>query len=458
MQSSLAGSFRPAGDGMNEKATVPYEEAPLRPFHLRVTIASFGGVFSDGAGLGIVGMALNLATPTLGISPLWMGLLGGASLFGLFLGALLTGPIADRHGRRPVFAWNMLLLALASAAQFFVQNSEQLLVLRLLVGLLLGTDYVVSKALLTEFTPGKFRASVMSTLAVAWAGGYAAAYAAGYAIAHSEWLGGPDAWRYMLLASAIPCALIFPLRTALPESPMWLAEHGHADQAAAVVRQHVGADVLPPPPRPAAPKARKHLAEVLSPPWGRRSLVACVYFTTSVIPYFAIGTFVNRVLEDLHVEGAAAAGLVYNLAIVLGAIGGLLTIDRMPRRTFLNGTYLLSGGAMLALVVLDQPPTFVSVGLFAVFASVLSASSNLVYVYLPELFPTGLRASGLGLAIASSRVGSAISTFLLPVVVGAFGIHVALGACVAVLALGGGLCYFLAPETRGLGLSGDAGA
>ncbi len=443
---------------MNERPTFPYEDAPLRPFHMRVTVASFGGVFSDGVGLGIIGMALNLATPTLGITPLWMGLLGGASLLGLFLGALLTGPIADRHGRRPIFAWNMLLLGLASAAQFFVQSAEQLLVLRLLVGLLLGTDYVVSKALLTELTPGRFRASVMSTLAVAWAGGYAAAYAAGYAISHSEAFGGPDAWRYMLLASAIPCALIFPLRIALPESPLWLAEHGHNAAASAVVKRYVGVDVEPPPTRPAAPQARKHLAEVLSPPWGRRSLVACVYFTTSVIPYFAIGTFVNRVLEELQVEGAAAAGLVYNLAIVLGAIGGLLTIDRMPRRTFLNGAYLLSGGAMLALVLLDHPPTFVSVALFAVFASVLTASSNLVYVYLPELFPTGLRASGLGLAVASSRVGAAISTFLLPVVVGSFGIHVALGACVAVLAVGGIVCYLLAPETRGIGLAEEASA
>ena len=72
--------------------------------------------------------------------------------------------------------------------------------------------------------------------------------------------------------------------------------------------------------------------------------------------------------------------------------------------------------------------------LFVIFAGVLSAASNLVYVYLPELFPTSLRASGIGLAIAASRVGSAVSTFLLPVVVSRYGVHVALGACVAVLA------------------------
>ncbi len=443
---------------MNTQASFSYEEAPLRPFHVRVTVASFGGVFCDGAELGIVGMALGAATPSLGLTPLWLGLLGGASLFGLFLGALLTGPLADRLGRRPVYAWNMLLLGLASAAQLFVHSPEQLLVLRLFIGLLLGTDYVVSKALLTEFIPGRYRAGIMSSLAVAWAGGYAAAYAAGFGIAQLDAFGGFEPWRIMLLASAIPCMLIFPLRIGMPESPMWLAARGRNAEAAAVVERHVGSDVLPPPPLVTAPRTRRHLQEVLSPPWGSRTLVACVYFTTSVIPYFAIGTFVNRVLEDLHVEGAAAAGLVYNLAIVLGAIGGLLTIDRMPRRTFLNGTYLLSGGAMLALVLLDQPPTFVSVALFAIFAGVLSASSNLVYVYLPELFPTSLRASGLGLAIASSRVGSAVSTFLLPVLVGAFGIHVALGACVAVLALGGGICYWLAPETRGLGLAGDTTA
>ena len=441
---------------MTERARYHYAEAPLRPFHIRVTVASFGGVFCDGAELGIVGMALAAATPALGLTPLWVGLLGGASLLGLFLGALLTGPVADRHGRRPLFAWNMLLLGAVSIAQFFVQSPAQLLMARLLIGLLLGTDYVVSKALLTEFVPGRYRAGIMSSLAVAWAGGYAAAYGAGYLITHIDSFAGSDLWRYTLLASAIPCLLIFPLRVSLPESPMWLAAQGREEDARRVVHRHVGEDVDAPPPLAMPPSDRRHLAEVMSAPWARRTLVACTYFTTSVIPYFAIGTFVNQVLQDLQVEGAAAAGLVFNLAIVLGAIGGLLTIDRMPRRTFLNGTYLLSGGAMLALVLLDHPPTLVSIALFAIFAGVLSASSNLVYVYLPELFPTSLRASGLGLAIASSRVGSAVSTFLLPVVVGGWGIHVALGACVAVLALGGLVCFLLAPETRGQDLANVA--
>jgi putative MFS transporter len=90
--------------------------------------------------------------------------------------------------------------------------------------------------------------------------------------------------------------------------------------------------------------------------------------------------------------------------------------------------------------------------LFALFAGVLSAASNLVYVYLPELFPTDLRASGIGLASAASRVGSAVSTFLLPVVVANYGIRVTLAACAGVLFIGAIVCQRWAPETRNLRL------
>ena len=99
-----------------------YDDAPLRPFHLRVCVASTGGVFADGFGLGIIGIALSLAAPELRLGAVWIGLIGGASLAGLFAGALVTGPTADRFGRRPIFACNMLCVAALSALQFSVAS------------------------------------------------------------------------------------------------------------------------------------------------------------------------------------------------------------------------------------------------------------------------------------------------------------------------------------------------
>jgi putative MFS transporter len=429
-----------------------YDEAPLRPFHARIAVASFGGVFSDGFGLGVIGIALAGATPQLHLTPLWLGLLGGASLAGLFLGALLTGPCADRFGRRPVFAWNMLLLALCAAAQYLVESAAQLLALRLMIGFLLGTDYVVSKAMLTEFTPRAVRGRIMSTLSVAWAGGYTCAYFVGYALSD----GGPEAWRWMLAASAIPCLLILPLRLTSPESPLWLVAHGRHSEAAAVVRQRLGPHVSPPVAPTAAPQGQGRWAQLFSPAWRSRTLVACAFFTCQVIPYFAVGTFVTRVLEALQVRDSFAGGLVYNLSLLIGAVLGLFVVDRLPRRAFLVGSFAVTALAMLLLLVLEDPGRTTIIALFAVFACVLSAASNLVYVYLPELFPTRLRASGIGLAIAASRIGSAASTFLLPLVVGILGVRTALGACVVVLAFGGVVCHAWAPETRNLTLDATA--
>lgn len=218
----------------------------MRPIHGRIAVASSVGVFCDGYGLGNIGLALSLAATPLDLNPLWTGLLGAASLAGLFGGALFAGPVADRYGRRPIFAVNMAFLAGLSALQFFAHERLSLLALRLAIGFLLGTDYVVSKALLTEFTPHRLRGRIMGLLSVAWAAGYACSYAVGYALLQT----GPEAWRWMLMSSALPCIAVLPLRLGLPESPLWLASHGRETQAAAIVRALLGEDVLPPAAAP----------------------------------------------------------------------------------------------------------------------------------------------------------------------------------------------------------------
>ena len=394
---------------------VDYDDAPLRLFHARVAVASCGGVFSDGYGLGIIGISLSRAPPQLGLNPVWMGLLGGASLFGLFAGALLTGPAADRFGRRPIFACNMAVLATLSLLQGLTGSAAQLLALRLAIGFLLGTDYVVSKALLTEFTPRRARGRILGLLSVAWAGGYACAYFVGFALGES----GPEAWRWMLLTGALPCLLVLPLRITVPESPRWLTNHGYADEAARVVRDNFGRDVAPPLRTPAPPATRGRWRQLLSPAWRLRTLVGCAFFTCQVIPYFAVGTFVSQVMSAMNLRSGYVGGLIYNLSLLGGAVAGLMVVDRLSRRSFLIGSFGIAAGAMFILSVWNNIPPLAMTILFAVFAGVLSAASNLVYVYLPELFPTDLRASGIGLAIAASRTGSAISTFLLPIVVAA---------------------------------------
>ncbi|MFK3774925.1 MFS transporter [Pseudomonas sp. NPDC089406] len=420
---------------------VSFEDLPLSRFHIRTVFSGTGGQFSDGFVLGIIGIAVSMAAGPLQLNALWMGLLGAASLAGLFLGSLFAGPLADKFGRRTIFAWDMLLFAVISASQFFVTSPEQLLVLRLLLGLVLGFDYVVSKSLVTEFAPRRYRGRLLSVLAAAWAAGYVAAYLVGFAIRDI----GPDAWRLMLALSGVPALLILPLRLGVPESPIWLAARGRTEEALAIVRDKFGPHVTL-PVAPVAAHKRGGFRELMSKRWRRNTLVGCVFYTCQVIPFFALGTFSPRVLEALNVQDKFVGGLVYNVLLMLGALLGLLIIDRISRRSFLVGTFYLSAVGLAALAWAGFGPLGTIIA-FGFFACVLAAAVNLEFVYPGELFPTHLRASGIGMAVAASRFGSAFATFLLPIAVQHLGVHTALGVCVGVLVFGGVFCHLFAPET-----------
>jgi MFS transporter, putative metabolite transport protein len=442
-----------AGHATLPRNAVAFEDSPLTPFHLRVTLAGTGGQFSDGFVLGIVGIALAIATPQLHLNAFWLGILGAASLAGLFAGSLFAGPFVDRFGRRALFNYDMALFAIVSLAQYWVTSPTQLLVLRLLLGVTLGFDYVVSKALVVEYAPRRMRGRLLSWLAIAWALGYASAYVIGYLLKDR----GPDVWRLMLLSSAIPAALVFLIRVRVPESPLWLQRKGRVDEAEAILRDRIGPQVMLAPlaeARTAAPAGGSKIATLFSAKWRTRLFIACFFYMCLVIPYFSLGTFSPMVFDSLHIADKFTAGLIYNVFLLLGTIGGALVVDRIGRRTFLLSGFFLSAVVLSALSFGTSLPGALIVALFAVFACVLSGANNLCFLYPQELFSTDLRATGLGFAVAASRIGSALTTFQFPTIVASYGGRAAVYLCVAVLVIGGVACALWAPETRHDSLAG----
>jgi len=153
-------------------------------------------------------------------------------------------------------------------------------------------------------------------------------------------------------------------------------------------------------------------------------------------------------MAALHVTGNEVAGLIYILGLMVGSIAGFTVVDWMPRRVFVIGSFAVTSLALLVSTAVTGLPDGLVVLTFAVFSCVLSAAQAQIYVYLPELFPTSIRASGLGLAVAASRLGAAAGTSLLPWCVTHFGIHTALYVCTLTLAVGGVVSLLWAPETR----------
>jgi MFS transporter, putative metabolite transport protein len=429
----------PAGDSI--------DDAPTRAFHLRMSAFVGGGQFIDGYILGVVAIALVLMPSSFGLTPVWKGLIGSSALIGTFAGSLIFGWVADHVGRKALYTTDLTIFLVGSVAQFFVVNPWQLFSIRLVVGIAIGIDYAVGPTYLAEFAPRRSRGRLLGSLVGMWTIGYSASLLVGVVGAH--W--GHGAWRWVLASSAIPAVIVMVLRIGSPESPRWLVRKGRLDEAQAICTKYIGsgvsvADLL------AEADIRPSYRKLLSGIWLRRAIFVGIFWSALAWPEFAIFTFLPTLLKSLHIHDANLGSLLIRVLSLPAFAVGMIVLTRMGRRTMLARAMLLLTAIFLVLGLFSKPPSWLVVALFGMFALVLGFVSNLEFLYPAELFPTDIRASGVGLGSAGSRVGAAAGTFLLPVLLSGPGLQFAMLITAAVTAVGLVVTLIWAPETRGVTL------
>ncbi|RSO03546.1 MFS transporter, partial [Streptomyces sp. WAC 06725] len=178
-----------------------------------------------------------------------------------------------------------------------------------------------------------------------------------------------------------------------------------------------------------------------------------VFWICQVAPAFAVRSFQPQMLSAFGVGSTYGASALITTIAVAGIGLGLVVVNRIGRRSLLISSFVCINVSLIALAVLPLHWAFAVVALFAAFQFFEAAGSGLQFVYPSELFPTDLRATGVGIATAMSRVGSATSTFLLPIAAEDLGVRGTLGVAVAITLVGLVVSYFLAPETKDLGLA-----
>ncbi|GHB64811.1 MFS transporter [Streptomyces umbrinus] len=431
------------------------DDAPVSSFHRRIMVVAMGGPFCDGYLLGVMGVALGLITPALALDTLWTGLIAASVLVGVFIGGAVFGPITDRVGRHLMYVLNLATFVVFSALQFFVTEAWQLLVLRLLIGIAIGADYPIASALTTELVPRRMRGPALSGLVLAWWVGYGVSYWVGWALTGL----GDDSWRWMLASGTVPALIFLFMRAGIPESPRWLASRGRMDEAKAVVRKHLGQEVSDEELLAEGRQEKRggsglgNLVEIFKRGYTVPVVFCSVFWICQVAPAFAVRSFQPQMLSAFGVGSTYGASALITTIAVAGIGLGLVVVNRIGRRSLLISSFVCINVSLIALAVLPLHWAFAVVALFAAFQFFEAAGSGLQFVYPSELFPTDLRATGVGIATAMSRVGSATSTFLLPIAAEDLGVRGTLGVAVAITLVGLVVSYFLAPETKDLGLA-----
>lgn len=432
--------------GEDAPSAAAIDDAGYRPFHARLMTYSCGGPFCDGYVLGIVAIALPSVAASLHLPSSWQGLIAAASLLGMVVGGTLFGWLTDRVGRQLMYMIDLMALVVASAAQFWVREPWELFALRFLLGVAVGADYPIASSLLCEFAPRSRRGMLLAAMIGAWWLGYTVSFLSGYAM--STW-GGID-WRWMLSSSTVPAAIVVALRLGTPESPRWLASKGRIHEAAAIIEKHLGSGYrLEHADMPAS--GRRSL---LQGRYLRRLVFVCVFWSCQVVPTFAIYTYAPELLRAFHLPNPTLGAALISLLFTAGVIPAIGLVDRVGRRPLLTVPFLATGAALAVLAALpaDVHPSVVAV-LFGLFALFSAASSVLQWIYPAELFPTEVRATGLGIATSVSRVSGAIGTFLVPMAIAHVGGRPLIAAMAGLSLIGWLVAVRCAPETKGLSLS-----
>jgi putative MFS transporter len=328
---------------------------------------------------------------------------GTLFFIGMLIGAFAFGRLADRIGRRPVLMAAVIVDACFGVASSFAPDFTWLLVLRFLTGIGVGGTLPVDYTMMAEFLPSDRRGRWLVLLESFWAvGTLLLAVLALYAL---RW--GIDAWRVIFFGTGIPALIGVVLRFSVPESPMYLNRSGRPEQARAVLERVArvnGRKVAIPALQPET-QGRTPLLSLFAGGLRRRSTALLLAWGLISITYY--GVFVYLPVK-LSAQGFGfMRGQEFLILLALAQLPGYALsaygVERWGRRPTLVGFLVLSAVGCMFYSFGNTMPVVVGSTLLMSFA--LLGTWGALYAFTPEVYPTGLRASAMGMAGAVARFG-----------------------------------------------------
>src|ERR1700712_1716234 len=383
------------------------EQQPVGRFQIGLLLTCAAVLFLDGFDTQAIGYVAPALAKEWGLTKAALGPVFSAGLFGLMIGALVFGPLADRIGRKKIIIVSTLAFGIGSLATAFVQDVKFLLAIRFLTGLGLGGAMPNAVAMTSEFNPRRRRATMVMIMFC----GFSVGAALGGLLAAA--LIPQFGWRSVFVVGGVAPLLLVPiLWLRLPESVRFLALTGRAHQRVAELLATINPKtafaagtqfVIHEPALPGIPV--QHLFRN-----GRTTvtLLLWVVFFMSLLDLYFLSNWLPTVLNDLgaSVSSAAAIGSMLQVGGVVGvfAIGSI--IDRFSFRALALVDFI-AVFAVGAIGQLGHSIVFVSIAVFAAVFCIVGGQTA-ANALAATFYPTAVRATGVGWALGIGRVGSIV--------------------------------------------------
>ena len=390
------------------------EALPLGRFHYKLLLVTGLGWLFDSMDTGLIAFILPVLAKEWGLAPGQMGLIGSIGLIGMALGAVVSGTIADRIGRKKVFTITVLLYSIASAFCALSWNYQSLLVFRFLVGFGLGGELPVAATLVSEYAPSRVRGRFIVLLESFWGLGWIAAACIAYFFIPLY------GWRMAFLIGALPALYVCLIRMHMPESVRYLLAHGRVGEARKIVvsleRQlHVPVAPFVSEKETVPVVAKASFRELWKKPFASRTIMLWLVWFGINFSYYGIFMWLPSLVfqQGFTVVKTFEYVLIMTLAQLPGYYCAAWLVDKIGRKYTLSAFLLFSGVASYffghastaaALMMWGSVMSFFNLGAWGV-----------LYTYTPEQYPTAIRALGSGWAAGFGRFGGMAA----PMMVGA---------------------------------------
>ena len=384
---------------------------PVGKFQIRLLLLCAAVLFIDGFDTQAIGYVAPEIAREWKLGRGALGPVFSAGLFGLMIGALIFGPVADRLGRKRIIVLSSIVFGIGTLSTIFVQDIYWLVGIRFLTGLGLGGAMPNAVALTSEFSPHRRRA----TMVMAMFCGFSVGAALGGLLAAA--LIPAFGWRSIFVIGGIVPLLFAPmLAKMLPESIRFLALSGRDNAALGSLL----AQVAPTAAIPAATRFTVHEPKLSGLPvrhlfTERRTITTLLFwvvFFMSLLDLYLLSNWLPTVLNDLgaSISMAAAIGAMLQIGGVVGTFTLGRFIDRFSFKA-LALTYFMASIAIAAIGYSGHSIPLVTIAIFFAGFCVVGgqiASNALTATY----YPTAMRSTGVGWALGIGRVGSIVGPLI----------------------------------------------
>jgi MFS family permease len=378
--------------------------------------------------------------------PAFAGTVIAITLLGWGIGGMVGGVLADYLGRRRTMILSILAYSLMTGLSALAWDWVSFAGLRFLVGIAIGSEWATGASITAEVWPAHARGKA--------AGLMQCGLGIGFFLASFLWLYvgtlGPGAWRYMFVIGIVPALFALWVRAGIPESAPW--ETTNARRRAAIERQRSGAALG------AEEQALARFTFVdlfVEPDIRRNAILAFLLSLTTTLAWWGISTWVTQYIGSVAAKAglpaqqwASYAGMTYNLGAILGYASFGFLADRFGRKPVTMVFFALALALTPVLFLWTEGLTLLLI-VAAINGYFSLGQYSWMPVWLPELFPTRVRATGIAFVFNAPR----FIAFLGPLVAGqlivgfgGFGYAATIVATIYLLGLAA--APFL-PETRG---------